>query len=582
MWQPIKHSIYEECRGAILVLFALMAAAIFAVVGLALDAGNLYNARLSTQLAADAAAISGMGVRISMNLAPGAIAEAERSARETARVNMISNMIGPSWFNFTPDDNTGDVRASLQNGVMRVSVSANVPLYLMGGLPGISTNRWNVTSYAEAQLNPANVSLVLDTSDSMACPTVPPNAGVACPCVPNCPQGINSGAKIQALRRAVQNFITFFDPGNDALNLVAFGHAAEVLVPFRGGGVMQYSPADFARALNPATFTAQGATNTFDGLFSAYWDARVNQHLNDIHYVYFSDGAPTAGRFFIDRRSIKSSHRSRTSVKNNQLVGSPSWADYDYLDWGVVDITQDADGNNLPVRVPGTLYKTPPKRSGGGNRGGTGGYNYWDSRQFAGVDPPSGLRMPSTYRSINEPWRAFRGSQNVLRSMTVRMPDNSIRRLGRGALWDGNSFVWGNWIPEQDHMWIYADLGTHMADFVRAQGGRVYAIGFGPGAGTFDSPAGVSCDGQNGAIHCGDPYQDVSQPHLRKDIYARRFVNSVCGWHDPPFFGSGILPIQVTLENQDAHGTYYSTSNEEQLRGMFEKIAIKIKMRMIS
>src|SRR5690606_30241010 len=105
---------------------------------------------------------------------------------------------------------------------------------------------------------------------------------------------------------------------------------------------------------------AQGATNVCDAFLRAYLDVPERKR-DEVSYVYFSDGAPTAARFLFTR-----------GREHNNVLG-PSWANYDYLNWGIVD------GG---VSIPNAAYRTPPKLDLGNN-------HYWNPRLFTGVDPRS-------------------------------------------------------------------------------------------------------------------------------------------------------------------------------------------------
>ncbi|HQH25786.1 MAG TPA: vWA domain-containing protein [Oligoflexia bacterium] len=518
-------------KGATIILFAAVIMCLLTMAGLALDSGNLYSTHLALQAAADAGALAGAGIKAGSKHSTNPVFTAAVAAKS---VNVVEDVVkanlqirGISNYTFTEPTtwNAGD-------NTMTVAVSSNVNLYLMGAVPGIGANFRMVTAKATANVDPANVALILDTSGSMACPNEPAT-GSPCDCEPNCPQ--NASSKIGALKAAVTDFLDFFDPTRDSLSLIAVGTGAEVLVPFKykGGG---FDRGKFDLQL--AGLTAQGGTNPSDGFLRAYLNAKDNLIKGKLAYVYFSDGAPTAGRFWF--RSAITQHKVR----------SESFARYDYLNWGITD--KNAAGDT--VALANTFYGTPTEDSSQ--------QYYWRPRLLARTDPavpPARAIWPSA--NVENP-KAHLQTDLAAWGFTVYLPDGQTRKLGDPDLWNGNVFDWSKW-GGLDHLRMYADASLVLSDFVRQHDGIVYTIGYGLAA-----PRSM------------DPYQNPGNPTYRKDYLLTRASADPCGLMEfnPNFPGHPTL-VEI-LKNAADSGGYYPTADLEKLESIFERIATKIKLRL--
>lgn len=522
--------------GAVLLVFVAAVTVLFIMAGMAVDTGNLYTIRLVSQGAVDAAAMSGAGL-----MARGKTqSEAIDGAREVAIANLEIMGIDRSRIL------NGFPQVQFVNNEMRVTIASDIPLHILKLLPG--ANFRTVAATATARVSPASVALILDTSDSMACPPTPSNLGEPCECMPNCPQGENSGNRLEALKDAVEIFLQFFDQQRDSISLTAFGHGAEVLVKANPGGFNYQTMLDEVNGL-----TAQGATNVCDGFIRAYLDMERIQRTGEAAYVYFSDGAPTAGRFFFVNSRNPDSFRFRNNILNRP------WSNYDYLSWGVVQRGTDEEGNTAFRPVPQRVHKTPPDNSSA--------YDYWNPREFADIVPPqppgNAVPFPWTKVPTNQPWRAF---SDAVEDMQIFLPNGSIHNLGRGNLFSGSNYEWTEWFPDVEHLRLYADCALVMSDFMREAGGLFYGVGYGPAA-----------------TVSADPYQNAVQSFERKDWFMTRIANDPCGLtlDKPPLPFPGIPTLQEMATSLTSSGSYFPTAETEELRGLFERIAVKVKLRMI-
>ena len=521
--------------GGVLLTFVVIVLTLFLLLGLAVDSGRLYTARLAHQAAADAGAIAGAAL-VARGKSP---AEAIKGARDIASGNLAAMGIESKTYS------AGFPAAKLTANVMSVTVRSEVPLYILRLLPGSDFRQ--VAAEAQARITPAAIAMILDTSDSMACPSTSADPADACKCAPSCPQGVGSGAKIEELKKAAKDFVGFFDDSRDTFSLIAFGHGAEVISKARLGGGFDL----IGMRADIDGLTAQGGTNPSDGFIRAYLEMERVKRTGDAAYVFFSDGAPTAARFFF----VNGRSTSYTHVNNN--LNKP-WSNYDYLSWGVVQRGFDNDGNEVFLPTPQRVHKTPPESPSADN--------YWNPRIFADMVPPAppGWAVPNPFTRvpIAEPWRAF---SDAVSDPLIYLPDGSTKQLGRQALWASGPYQWGNWLVPREHLMLYADVALVMGDFLRQQGGQLYGVGYGIPAQKF-----------------ADPYQDAAVSNLRKDFFMGRMMNDPCGLIEkhPPF--PGIPSLQEMATSLVSNGTYYPTANIKKLKGLFERIAVKIKLRMIS
>lgn len=528
-----EFSYYQSQRGAILIVFAVCVLTLFILLGLAIDSGNLYSARLAAQASADAGALAGASLKVLHKTD----AEAQAGAEDVAVMNLKAKGF--------PNSAAAKAVYDAGDNKISVTVTTNVGLYILKLLPGIGSNFKTVNTRASAVINPAVVSIILDTSESMACPAEVATTSPSCACAPACSQ-TDGKSKIEALKQAVTTFVNFFDPGRDRINLVAFGTGAEVLVKMKNSDTFSL------QAVQDAIdeLVAKGATNPSDAFYRAYFDVNRVGQADNVSYVYFSDGAPTAARFvFTDAK--RTNYKVIWSERKKRIYpsdrGMPSWAKYDFINWGVVK-----DG----VSVPNKLFLTPPYKDKGNNL-------YWNPRLLGAKDPrePPAVDAQNTTISSTEPWLAF--SNWVEEGMKIRLPNGSARKLGFGARWNGDTYEWDEW-TQAEHLRLYADNALVVSDFLREKGGVWYSIGYG-----------------KEATRGADPYQNVEDPTLRKDYFLTRVCVDPCGIADqhPPFPGVPTL-LELTT-NSPRSGVYFPAADAERLKSVFLKIARTIKLRLI-
>jgi hypothetical protein len=534
-------------RGATLLVFLVVLLSLLTLSGLAVDSGNLYSTQLAVQTAADAGALAGAALKVRLLTATGQ--QAADAAKDILDVNLrlrgISNYVlnpPPQW--------------KAAKNQMSVSITVPTRLLLMGAIPGIGSNVRNVSAQAVAEVLPANVAIILDTSESMACPAEPNPADGACSCAPNCDQTVGS-SKIGALKKAVNQFVDLFDPGRDRMSLTAIGTGAEVLVKMKKNN---FTPADIKKAVN--SLIAQGATNTCDGFLRAYLDAKNAVQKNGstpVAYVYFSDGAPTAARFWF-KKAMKINEHGPNYKKNHKGI------DYDYLSWGLTR----PNSSGIATAVASQFYETPPDDSSK--------QYYWQPRLLDKPDPrvPPALDMGNSGEPDYKPYCESSPSycvnpDNPVAHLQAAVPDGfeillpdmtTSSKLGYN--WKSNgTYDWAKW-GALDHLRLYSDCSLVMSDLLRDEGGIFYSIGYGLQA--QKSP---------------DPYQNAGNPTERKDIFLGRVSCDPCGILDAHPDFPGVDPLAKKMTKAQQSGGYYPMADLEQLEEIFVRIASRIKLRLI-
>lgn len=164
------------------------------------------------------------------------------------------------------------------------------------------------TRAATVKLNPAAVSLVLDFSGSMACTDAPDGCSCLLPSTPPCPvENLSNPTapptfpfpKSEALKRAAFLFVNQFTENYDYISVVPYNIssfvAAEGDTPFTRGNFS----AGGGGVLGPIfDATSSSNTNHSDALTTALGElAGAPIPVRNQAVVFFTDGTPTAGRF---------------------------------------------------------------------------------------------------------------------------------------------------------------------------------------------------------------------------------------------------------------------------------------------
>ncbi len=317
----------NEC-GSILVFAPFILAIVFLFAAVAIDGVRLYHTRFTLQKLADTAAVGIVGytvqdgtLRVLARYGVNEIRDVENSDLSLLAGEIVASNAG--FLGWTPSEITVTAeQLPPQNAEQVFGVRVNVRRYvrflLIDRVPdfifkmGSSGNGRTLEAVAESVRKRANVSLLLDVSRSMRCPSFEPctclstdrQAGVDCP----------SPQKIDTLRDATKEFVKRFDLDSDRIHFVPFQLLAltysvrDILVAAHGAGVYSgpIPPSAIGTSIPQAVdamldtlifrHPPDGNSNFSDALHEAY-RRMANEVPNPLHsaaYVLVTDGAPTA------------------------------------------------------------------------------------------------------------------------------------------------------------------------------------------------------------------------------------------------------------------------------------------------
>lgn len=415
-------------KGFILACVTILLALLFSLTAAALDAGNLYLWRIRLERAARAGVVSGLGYRAlrgwqtiyggNLPQYSGGVLQRKSgtdSAGIRALLDRVEAVVRENFRTSFADQTAGDAAVGRldfnpANGLsinaalppdaynplddsIEITISYQMPTLLAGRLQGMGVSlgcsNGNasvdtfclITTTQRAQLAPANIAMVLDTSGSMICEDGDPLC--ACrnsstnPCG-STPTGFNNQV-INQLKRAAVNFQRFFNPNRDRIAIIPFNLAATVSrpivrTPCNGGaraalpfGNTEQSFRNFLASITggypndgdplnitptnltpvttgpndcPGSNQVQGLTpvsntNPCDGLIRAADELRTalplieqNFRVSDpnrapLSVVFFTDGAPNAMRGAFTSPAVLASGEVRTEVVLNQQASGP-------------------------------------------------------------------------------------------------------------------------------------------------------------------------------------------------------------------------------------------------------------------
>jgi Flp pilus assembly protein TadG len=264
--------------GNFLIIVAAVFFAFLAIAGWATDAANLYRVKLTLQRAVDAGVMAG-----TTQLSQGMPAEdAKNLAVSIGNANLIQAGLKAQG---------GEVHSlSWDSQNISLKGSANVPLLFLRMIPWMgSTELVSSTAIASTSQSSAIVSLVLDTSYSMSCPTIGSCIPNPCSAQGACPAGVQS--KLKRLREAAVSFVNKFNESQDHVALISFSGKATVnknmLDPFDKAALMNIINHDLVAA---------GGTNIEDGILAGKDQIATLKDLKGARrfLVVISDGAPNA------------------------------------------------------------------------------------------------------------------------------------------------------------------------------------------------------------------------------------------------------------------------------------------------
>ncbi|MFN8390840.1 MAG: pilus assembly protein TadG-related protein [Bdellovibrionota bacterium] len=575
----------QSVAGNIIIMAAFSILALMLTIGLAVDAGNLYRSRLALQRSVDAAALAVMNYvalygQLQLEEDAG-VATASLSTKQSAidpileprAANIVRANLASAGFPHLPPTYAIDVHGSYRpNGDPSaqntsafeyvVTATRRVDYYLMGRLPFTHGDFNTITVSATARRKVANVILVLDVSASMNCP-----ADGNCDCLsPNRDPNTTCAkpTKGEKLLEGVRKFLKLFDLNVDRIAIVPFNSrgmtlSRQVLQNQFGVtmGHLTNTAVDQIVTLIGNNFEADGSTNLCDGLIEGQQQARHGigaDDETDFAYVVFSDGAPTAGRFFYNDAKPALAQYPAGSGFHDYISTSVAWVDrQNNVRFGPSPLTQsdayyfDYVGTNPP------LPNDPQKLN-----------------LSAGVatcsNAPSNVSpLIASDNDIKPAAQAvFTPCLNTLRSHLPTNPNDPTTWYDADYSTAPNATIGPDRWRE-----TYYNCALQMSDYIRADGGTFFTIGLGK---------------PNPNVDPTDPYQNVGDTQSLKTVFLSRLsLDLEQGQGNPEFSYQGYKTYpQAFSESPDRGGDFLPTPRDADLPLMFQRIANRILLKLIS
>ncbi len=338
--------------------------------------------------------------------------------------------------------------------------------------------------------------------------------------------------RIQTVRNSLLPVINQLDNGRDRLSIIGFNNSAFVLLPFNGpAGNLNIAQQGFDRdqataAINrlrtkeeAATYAAEfpgaeppiipeGSTNISDAMITAFQEARQARLVaNNMPYniIYYSDGAATAMRASFPGLGTGSSLTPRTLSTTAGNLYAEKFSDNDFINYQVA-LGNPNDPDNY-ITTPGPFVKTAEyKRDFHSNvNNSLNGGNILQQVQFVPKDmnprgydsdaiatcQKNGNSLSPKMFSINKEERkaaisACFGSGSILGTFNPSSVSTAGSLSFGGPVMNDSEFLTD--IGGQ-FRYLYYIAALNAADFVRRNGGRIYAVGFGPPSSDITDPA---------------------------------------------------------------------------------------------
>jgi Flp pilus assembly protein TadG len=287
-------------KGQALILGALLVPILLALGGISVDVAHAFLKKSQLQRAVDGAAMAGIA-RYDSGVTDAA--EVEAATEQMARYNLLQMSVKEA--DIQNIDATLMVDAN-QVAEITLNCQIRVPTFFMHMIPGDAFENISLGTGSTSKRNPAVVSLVLDTSGSMA-------------------------DEIDELRAAAHAFIDSFEEGLDQMSIVTFSFTATVRQP-----MAIINKANLHAIID--TLVADGWTNIPEAVATGRQQIEAANNPEAVEAVLlFTDGAPN------NLRGIFTNGIEPPLILN--YPGNPTWNDY------VLYV------GNIPVQVrrPGTL-----------------------------------------------------------------------------------------------------------------------------------------------------------------------------------------------------------------------------------
>ena len=582
----LPSNVNSDCeRGAMLIVCLFGIVALLAVAGLAIDAGNLYRSRIWLQKSADAAALAGIGYTIERGTT-GLSADASAEGFGTGDVDRIKKLVEIRsdeilrenlrlvGLTASPCTNSsGENYCSNYDVATRtlgVNVTANVNLLVMDLVPfsmiGLNSvaKLVQITAEAQSERPSANVELVLDVSASMGCPA---DSATDCGCRTPGNGPCQAPLKIDRLIDGVVQFAEFFDVDKDKLGVVPFnmrgmsvpdglaGTVGTIIDRHAVQCVLSGQSLDDC-GLDPSV-EPRGPTNVCDGLIAAYEEVRLKGVVDkeDIAYLVFSDGGPTAGRFLF-------ANAPGLPINDPESFGNSA---KDYTHYMVQQTPSDGSQG---FYSPSLIAKTDRLW-----------FQYLSPYPPAGASPGDVVPICHNY-SVNGSKSERGGPQNsedFCKPFDGCINDLSFRLPHDTTIYDAGFKCNGSDVRSREDSWrqLYYHCALAMADYMRTKRGTFFVVGLGP-----DKPI------------TADPYQALDDDMSRKDVFLTRIANDYMhsvsqrtedGDQPMPEFTFDQFKKYDDWNSQSLNrqGEYEASPEAGDMNRIFKRMAKRIQLRLI-
>lgn len=309
--------------GYVLIVLCLLLVVLFAFIAFAIDLAEVSHTKWALQRAGDAGVLSSLSYRAKVGWT--ATSETINKTQTNLPLKILTNSVAAnlkdreSWhltncedLNKPPRDtnqvcasnapDTNDLQYNLINDQASIRLTRRVPLFFGKVIPGIPSDivvGMNAGQSSTATLAPVAVIVLADVSGSM------------------------NGQKIIDLRNSLKAFVRFFNPARDRIAIVKYSTRAELVWPLTwtiqntavspkpnfpcGTWVLadqdRYCTID--GVIDSLVSSGSANTNMGDAFYEGTFElnralpqlAALSTPINNVTYVLFSDGAPTAGTF---------------------------------------------------------------------------------------------------------------------------------------------------------------------------------------------------------------------------------------------------------------------------------------------
>ena len=285
----------NDCKGQIIILFAISLIALLGMVGLALDSGRAYGVKARLSAAVDAAAIAAArGLTVGATDADR-IANARAAGLKFYNANFSQQSDGFNLINYMGATRLAPTVNAVHNinGYWQVDVSgsATMPTTFMNVL-----NWQQVTVGASGTTIKRDLDMILVLDNSLSLQSV-----------------------FSQVITSAKNFVGNFIPTTDRIGLVTFGYGSVLNVPIDKTASRGFNNANVIAAIN-----AMGGGSPYNNLGSTASAEGMRRALNEINavpalwrsslrvIVFFSDGAP----------NTIAANFPRTSGSPNPILGN--------------------------------------------------------------------------------------------------------------------------------------------------------------------------------------------------------------------------------------------------------------------